>query len=72
MMYGWTEIGEYGLAHWLIFAFVVATILYPIGRILDRLGFSPFWSVLVLVPFFNLLSLWILAFRDWPAFGERS
>lgn len=58
--------GGYGLVHWLIFAVAIALVLYPVGRILNRMGFSPFWSLLVLVPFFNLLGLWILALRDWP------
>lgn len=50
-MYSLAEISEYGLAHWLSFAFGVAIILFPIGRILGRLGYSPFWSVLALVHF---------------------
>jgi hypothetical protein len=56
-----------GVAHWLLFAAMVAVFLYPIGRILGRLGISPFWSVLALVPLVNLVALWILAFADWPA-----
>lgn len=56
----------YGLGHWIIFAVVVAVVLYPIGRILNRIGFSPFWSVLMLVPLANLFGLWVVAFSDWP------
>jgi hypothetical protein len=67
MMYEWPEMWEYGIAHWLLFIVVVVAIVYPIGRILRRLGFSPFWSVLVFIPLVNLLSLWILAFSDWPS-----
>ena len=37
----------YGLTHWIIFVVMVAVVLYPIGRILRRLGLSPFWSLLV-------------------------
>ena len=58
---------EYGIAHWLLFAVFVVAVVYPIGRILRRLGFSPFWSVLAFIPLVNLLSLWIVAFADWPA-----
>ena len=67
MMYEWPDMWEYGIAHWLLFIVVVVAIVYPIGRILRRLGFSPFWSVLVFIPLVNLLSLWILAFSDWPS-----
>jgi hypothetical protein len=59
--------GDYGIAHWLLFTVVVVAIVYPIGRILHRLGFSPFWSVLAFIPLVNLLSLWVLAFSDWPS-----
>jgi hypothetical protein len=61
MMYG------YGPFHWLWFIIVVAVVLYPIGRILNRIGFSPLWSVLAFVPILNLVALWVLAFTDWPA-----
>jgi len=66
MMNGWTDMAGYGPGHWLIFAIVVAAILYPIGRILARVGLSPFWSVLALIPLVNLVALWILALIDWP------
>ena len=60
----------YGVAHWIVFVVMVAVVLYPIGRILRRLGISPFWSLLVFIPLVNLISLWVLAFSNWPA--ERS
>jgi hypothetical protein len=66
MMDSWTWMTGYGLAHWIIFVAMVAIILYPIGRILRRLGFSPFWSLLVFIPLVNLISLWVLAFSEWP------
>ena len=59
--YGWMMGGGWGLGHWLMFAVMAAAILYPIGLILKRLGFSPFWSVLALGPGINLIALWILA-----------
>ena len=67
MMDNWTWVTGYGLGHWLFFAVMIAVVLYPLGRILKRIGLSPFWSVLVLIPLINLMSLWILAFSDWPA-----
>ena len=67
MMTGWTEMmSGYGVGHWIAFAVIVAVVLYPIGRILGRLGLSPFWSVLALIPLVNLIGLWLLAFIDWP------
>jgi hypothetical protein len=52
--------------HWISFAICAALIIYPLGRILIRLGFSPFWSLLAFVPGVNLVGLWILALSNWP------
>ena len=68
-MDNWTTMGGYGLAHWVIFAFTVVVLIYPVGRILRRLGFSPYWSVLTLIPPLNVFALWILAFIGWPSRG---
>lgn len=59
--YNWMMGGGWGLFHWLIFVLIIAAFLYPVGLILKRLGFSPFWSVVALVPGFNLIGLWIVA-----------
>ncbi len=48
---------------------MIAVVVYPAGRILSRIGFSPLWSILMFVPLVNLIALWILAFTEWP---ERS
>ncbi len=66
MMDNWTLMTGYGVFHWLIFVAMVAIVLYPLGRILNRIGLSPFWSLLVFVPFVNLIFLWVLAFSEWP------
>ena len=73
MMFGWMTGYGFGLTHWLIFAAFVAVVLYPIGRILSRLGLSPFWSVLALILLVNFIALWVLAFADWPQdVGKRA
>ena len=59
-------VGYWSLWHWIVFILFVALLLYPIGRILDRLGFSPFWCVLALIPVVNLIGLWLLAVSPWP------
>jgi hypothetical protein len=56
----------YGFSHWLMFAVMAALILYPVCRILGRIGLAPFWSVVALIPFLNLAGLWVLAFTEWP------
>jgi hypothetical protein len=67
MMYGWSDAMFFGPVQWLFFIVVAAAVLYPIGRILSRIGFSPLWSVLVFAPLGNLVALWVLASIDWPA-----
>lgn len=60
---GYAMMGVWGTSHWLIFALFVVIVLYPIGLILRRLGYSPFWSVLALVPIVNLIGLWLVALQ---------
>ena len=35
----------YGPFHWLWFIVMIAAVIYPVGRILSRIGFSPLWSI---------------------------
>ena len=72
MMYGWTDMAGYGLGHWVAFVVMVAAVLYPIGRILSRIGLSPLWSILTFIPLVNLIALWVLAFSDWPGNSGKS
>ena len=58
--------GNWSAWHWVMFAIIFALVAYPIGRILRRIGFSPFWSILAFVPLANIASLWILALSAWP------
>ena len=62
----WPDMAGYGLGHWLLFIIMVVAVIYPIGRILNRAGFSPFWSIAALIPLVNLVALWVFAFLDWP------
>ena len=36
----WTFMTIYFIHHWLMFAFVAGLVLYPVGRILSRMGFD--------------------------------
>ncbi|MFI4877953.1 MAG: hypothetical protein ACHP9U_03755 [Steroidobacterales bacterium] len=49
---------------WLIFA-VIAVV--PFWRICTRVGYSPWASLLVLLPLINLIFIYYLAFSAWPA-----
>lgn len=68
--WGMMNMAQFGLAHWLMFAIAVVLVIYPVGRILGRIGFSPLWSIVAIFPLFNLIGLWIVAFTDWPKRGS--
>ncbi|QBC31798.1 hypothetical protein DRB87_11080 [Pandoraea sp. XY-2] len=71
MMVHWFDMAGYGVVHWLTFAVMALVLIYPIGRILMRIGLSPFWAILAFVPLFNLIGLWLLAFVEWPRQDAR-
>lgn len=58
--------GSFSLWHWVIFGVVLIILGYPAARILKRLGFSRWWVVLALIPYLNVVGLWLLAFVKWP------
>jgi hypothetical protein len=70
MMFGpdWTHTMTGAMTAWhlIVFAVFAILVLYPAGRILQRLGFSPVWAVLALIPFVNLIGLWVVAIVPWP------
>ncbi len=44
--------------------------LVIVARVVDKAGYSPWWSLLLFVPLGNLAGLWVLAFIRWPALEE--
>lgn len=50
----------------------LALLTIPLWRIMQRAGFSPWLSLLALVPVVNVIALWLFAFGRWPAVdGDR-
>ena len=47
-------------------AIIIVLVLMPIVRILKRVGHSPWLALLWLVPFVNIIMLWVFAFGRWP------
>jgi hypothetical protein len=45
---------------WLVF-------LVPLWRIISKAGYSGAWALISLIPFVNIIALWIFAFAKWPA-----
>jgi uncharacterized membrane protein YhaH (DUF805 family) len=53
----WQGLGM--LFFWLVF-------LVPLWRIISKAGYSGAWALLSLIPFVNIIALWIFAFAHWP------
>lgn len=58
-----------GISIWqiLILLIIVAIPFLLFGPIAKKAGFSKWWSLLMIIPFINLIVLWIFAFIKWPA-----
>jgi predicted PurR-regulated permease PerM len=52
--------------HWIIYLLVIAVFIYPIWRILSRIGLPGALALLFVVPLVNLIFLWVVAFIAWP------
>jgi hypothetical protein len=53
-------------AMFFVFAGIGLLMLWPVGRILRRMGFSPWLSLLYIIPLVNLVVPWVIAYSDWP------
>ena len=71
-MTGWMMTGNWGVTHLLVFAIMAALVIYPVGLILRKLGYSPFWAVLACLPGVNLLGLWVIALGLKPSDADVS
>jgi hypothetical protein len=52
--------------HWLILLVIVVLFGWPIAKILQRMGVSPWWTVLAFFPLLNIFGLWALSAARWP------
>lgn len=50
---------------------VIALYFWMIVRILNKAGYSGWWSLLMVVPLVNIVMVWVFAFADWPAIRAR-
>jgi hypothetical protein len=52
---------------------LLVLVVVPYWKIWQRTGHSGAWGLLMVVPLVNIISLWVLAFKRWPALddGER-
>jgi len=59
-----------GIGIWqlIIFLIIIAIPTVLIFRpVVEKAGFSRWWSLLMFVPLINLIMVWVFAFMEWPA-----
>jgi uncharacterized membrane protein YhaH (DUF805 family) len=69
---GETGVGEFSIWHWVIVIAVIwLNVAYWIAmvRILNRAGYSGWWSLITLVPVINIIALSRFSKAAWPAFN---
>lgn len=55
--------------HWLGFPWLILAVIavVPFWRICKRVGYSPWLSLLTVIPPLNLFFIYYLAFSEWPS-----
>ncbi len=41
-------------------------------KILKKAGYSGWWSVTILVPYLNIIMIWLFAFSKWPSMQSKN
>lgn len=54
-----------GISLWQLL--IIVAIIAPFWRIFSKAGYSPWLSLLLVLPLVNLVMLYFLAFSAWPA-----
>jgi hypothetical protein len=63
---------SFNLWHSIILTVFVVLQAIPIAKILGRVGLSKWWTIAFLIPFINLVTLWIFASARWPAIDRAT
>jgi hypothetical protein len=50
---------------------ILLVLVIPYWKIWQRTGHSGWWGLLMLVPLVNIISIWVLAYKEWPALSGR-
>jgi hypothetical protein len=62
--------GSFSIWHWIIVVIFLLPLLF-FSKAVGKAGFSPWWTLLGIVPLVNLVMLWVFAYAKWPALPER-
>lgn len=64
MMYDRFDMYAFGPIHMLVLGLVL---IVPFWQLFSKAGYSGWWSLLMIVPILNLITLYVLAFSSWPS-----
>lgn len=64
--------GSMSWIHWIIILVILATYFIPTARIFKRAGWSPWLTLVLLIPLAPLVMLWVFAFARWPAVDDKT
>jgi uncharacterized membrane protein YhaH (DUF805 family) len=64
--------GSLSIFHFLIVILVLVIFIVPVVKIIQKAGYSGWWTLLWFVPFANIIMLWVFAFAEWPNLARRS
>ncbi len=57
--------GMLSMGYWAVALGYMLVIGVPVARLLERLGFSRWWTLVAFVPVLNIAGLWVLAGARW-------
>ena len=57
--------GSISTVHWIIVLAALVTVI-PASKALSRVGLSPYWAILSIIPVIGWFGLWAFAYARWP------
>ena len=57
--------GTFSIWHLIILAAALATVI-PAAKALGRVGLSPWWAILSIIPLVGWFAMWAFAYAPWP------
>lgn len=65
----------YGMPAWVFYSIIAVILTYVLsvgGWVLARAGRNPLWILLLLIPWLNVIGIWLFAYVSWPAMAQQT
>ena len=60
------HLGGLSVFHFILVIVVLVLYFVPIVKVLQKAGYSGWWSLIVFVPLVNIIMFYVFAFANWP------